>query len=42
MPKLVVSTVIIQNNQLLIVREGKPSIHGKWNIPYGRLRNRKK
>jgi len=37
MPKLVASNVIIQNNQLLIVQEGKSSSHGKWNIPSGHL-----
>jgi len=42
MPKLVVSTVLIRNNQLLVVQEGKPSNHGKWNIPSGRVEESEK
>lgn len=42
MPKLVVSTVVIRNNQLLIVQEGKPSNQGKWNIPSGRVEESEK
>jgi len=42
MPKLVISTIVIQNNQLLVVQEGKPSNHGKWNIPSGRIEDSEK
>jgi len=42
MPKLVVSTVIIRNNQLLVVQEGKASNYGKWNIPSGRIEESEK
>jgi len=42
MPNLVVSTVVIQNNLLLVVQEGKTGSHGKWNIPSGRLKYQEK
>jgi len=34
---LVVSTVLINEDKIIMIQEGKEEIYGKWNIPSGRL-----
>lgn len=35
----VVSCLIIHNNKVLMIQEGKDHIYGLWNLPGGRLEN---
>ncbi|MFZ5966222.1 MAG: NUDIX domain-containing protein [Bacillota bacterium] len=39
---IVVSCVILNNNKVLMVQEGKNHIYGLWNLPSGRLENNEK
>jgi len=36
-PKLYASITIVRGSDILLVQEGKPQNHGKWNLPGGHL-----
>lgn len=37
MPTVVGANVIERDGRVLVVREGKPAVGGRWNLPSGRL-----